>query len=266
MNYQILSIVPRKNKILKFFNEYMENGGFPKVVLAEQKIEILREYYKAIFFRDIIERNEIRNIKLFENYMKLVTQSISNLFSHGKARNTLNSIGFKVSKNTLIEYLKMMESALFIYEVPIFSYTVKDQLQYPRKIYIIDNGLRNAVCFRFSDDLGLLLENLVFYSLLRNEEEIYFWQDNNGYEVDFLIRNKNRVVKLIQVCYDISDPKTRKREERALFIAMEMFKLTKGLILTYNYSEKTEYQKKIIEYKPVWKWMLESQKVQKLRG
>ncbi|MBC8382205.1 MAG: ATP-binding protein [Candidatus Cloacimonetes bacterium] len=251
---------PQKNKMLKFFNEYMENGGFPKVVLAEHKIEILREYYKAIFFRDIIERNEIRNIKLFENFMKLVTQSISNRFSYGKAKNTLNSIGFKVSKTTLIEYLTMMESALFIHEVHVFSYTVKDQLQYPRKIYIIDNGLRNAVCFRFSDDLGLLLENLVFLALLQKEEEIFYWQDNNGHEVDFLIRNMNKVVKLIQVCYDVSDSKTRKREERALYKAMDMFNLKTGLILTYDYSDKsdkTECREKQIEYKPVWKWMLE---------
>lgn len=264
-NYQIdaLNLITYSNKkdeIICHFNDFLEMGGFPQVVLAKRKTEILMEYYRSIFYRDIVERYEIRNIRLFENFMKLAIQSVGSLFSFGKAKNTLESIGFKVSKNTLIEYMKMMQSAFLIYEVPIFSYTVKDQLQYPRKIYICDTGLRNAVCFRFSEDTGKLLENIVFTSLVGKGVEVYYWKDKNGYEVDFLIREKNRVTNLIQVCYEVVDYKTRKREERPLFRAMEMFKLNRALILTFNTQDEVKFQAKTIVYKPIWLWLLENDK------
>lgn len=247
----------KKNDILRLFNEYIEKGGFPQVVLSERKDEILKEYYRAIFYRDIVERYEIRNIRLFENFMKIVIQSVGSRFSFGKAKNTLNSIGFKVSKNTLIEYMRMMESAFLMYEVLVFSYTVKDQLQYPRKLYSCDTGLRNAVCFRFSEDTGKLIENIVYLSLLKKNEDVYYWQDNHGYEVDFLVRNKNQVTDLIQVCYDISDKSTKKREINALLRAMKMFKLDKGLILTFDTKDEVTENSKTIIYKPIWLWLLE---------
>jgi len=248
----------KKDEIIGYFNEFLEIGGFPQVVLAKRKTEILMEYYRSIFYRDIVERYEIRNIRLFENFMKLVVQSVGSKFSFGKAQNTLESIGFKVSKNTLIEYMKMMQSVFLIYEVPIFSYTVKDQLQYPRKIYICDNGLRNAVCFRFSEDTGKLLENLVFLSLIRKGIDVYYWQDKNDHEVDFLIKEKNKVTNLIQVCYDATDNKTKKREEIPLLKAMEMFNLDKALILTFDTQDEVKFQGKTIIYKPIWLWLLEN--------
>lgn len=250
---------PRKNEILLCFNEYIECGGSPKVVLSKSKSEILREYYRAIFYRDIVERYEIRNIRLFENFMKLVIQSMSSLFSFGKIANTLSSIGFKVSKNTLIEYMKMLEAAFLAFAVPVFSYTVKDHLQYPRKIYIIDNGLRNSVCFRHSEDKGKLLENLVFLNLIRTEHEIFYWTNTNGYQVVFVIKKGEDVIELIQVCSDVTDLKTRKREERTLLKAMEMFKLKEGKILTLDYEQSIDLKGKMINYEPVWYWLLKNE-------
>jgi len=226
---------PRKPKILNFFNEY----------------------YRAIFYRDIVDRFHIRNFSLFENFLKLLLQQNASLFSLGKAENFLKSLGFKLAKSTLAEYLFYAKSAFLVFEVPLFSYTAKDRLQYPRKVYAIDTGLVNSITFRHSHNYGKMLENVVFLELLRRGKEIYYWKAKNNYEVDFLIMEGLRVKELIQVVWDISNEKVKRREEKALVKAMEEFNLDKGLILTKDYTEKKEDKGNKISYKPAWLWMLE---------
>lgn len=248
----------QRNKILRLFNEYSEFGSFPQVALSKQKNHILQEYFRAIFYRDIIERYRIRQIKVFENFLKLVIQSMACRFSFGKIYNALASLGQKVSKSTLIDYMAKVESVFLAFQIPIYSYSVKDQLQYPRKIYIIDTGLRNALSFRFSKDSGRLLENIVFNQLYRqSENEIYYWANEQGLEVDFVVKQGISVIKLIQVCESLSEAKTKQREIRALLKAMDEFNLDSSIILTYNEHGTETIQGKHIIMKPVWLWLLE---------
>jgi predicted AAA+ superfamily ATPase len=257
-NLENISYSPQKNQILRLFNEFLEFGSFPQVVLSEKKIQILQEYYRAIFYRDIVERYQIRQIKVFESFIKLIIQAMASRFSFGKINNTLASIGYKVGKATLIDYMAKIESAFLAFQVPIYAYSVKDQLQYPRKVYVIDNGLRNAVTFRFSQDRGRLLENVVFNQLYRQaDNEIYYWANKNGLEVDFVVRQGTSVVSLIQVCESLSDPKTAEREIKALKKAMNEFDLDTATILTYDDSGKKTIDNKHINIKPIWLWLLE---------
>ncbi len=256
IGYENIEFSPQKDLVIRCLKEYFEYGGFPKVVLEEkEKTKILEEYYRAIFYRDIIERYEIRNIRLFEDFLKTIIQSSSSLFSYGKAVNFLKSVGHRVSKGTLIEYMKYIESAFLAFEVPILSRAVKDQLQYPRKIYSIDTGLKNAVCFRTGEDMGKMAENIVFLELKRRGDSIYYWKDAVGHEVDFIIRKGLKVDKLIQVAWNI-DEKVQKREERALFKAMEMFDLKDGEVLTEDLLSDRKVGDKTIHYMPLWKWLL----------
>lgn len=258
-NLDNISYSPQKNEILRLLNEFLEFGSFPQVVLSEKKIQILQEYYRAIFYRDIVERYQIRQIKVFENFIKLIIQSMASRFSFGKINNTLATIGHKVGKATLIDYMAKIESAFLAFQVPIYAYSVKDQLQYPRKVYVIDNGLRNAVTFRFSPDRGRLLENIVFNQLYRQaDNEIYYWANKNGLEVDFVVRQGTSVVSLIQVCESLSDTKTSQREIKALNKAMDEFHLDSSTILTYDDSGKKTIDKRHITIKPIWLWLLET--------
>lgn len=179
-------------------------------------------------------------------------------FSFGKMRQTLASISHKVSKATLADYMGQIESAFLAFQVPIYSYNIKDQLQYPQKIYIIDNGLRNAVTFRFSQDRGRLLENLIFNHLYRRiGNEIYYWVDKNGQEVDLVVKQGTAVVQLIQVCEGLTDPK-KVRELRALTNAMAEFDLDSATILTDNGLGTEKIDDKHIDIKPVWLWLMEN--------
>lgn len=242
----------RKNKILNLFDAFMETGSFPQVVLSEKKIEILREYYRAIFYRDIIERNQIRDIRGFEGFMKLVVQTMGSRFSIGKAKNTLGSIGYSLSKNVLSDYLSYMRSAFLVSEVPIFSPTVKDQMQYPRKIYLVDTGLYNAVSFKVGLDQGKMLENVVFNALSRKGSSVYYWAGGNDQEVDFVIAQNGSVSELIQVCYDTTTAGTIERERKSLLSAMRTFELPKGVILTHDEFGEEKHGSFSILLEPVW--------------
>jgi hypothetical protein len=245
-----------KDEILRLMKEYMEYGGFPQVVFEEPKTDLLREYYRSIMYRDIIERYSIRNITLFENFLKLTVQNMSSMFSYGKVKDFLKSIGYKVSKNTLIDYLKYIENAFLAFEVPVFSYSVKDQIQHPRKIYLIDTGLRNAISFRFTEDTGRLAENIVFSELLRRYEEIYYWKNHYGHEVDFVLKKGLQVEQLIQVCWTPEEEKTFKREVTSLLKAMKEFKVSSGLVLTEDMYEDRDIDHYKIKFRPLWFWLI----------
>lgn len=254
---QRLRFSRKRDEVLRLLKEYMEYGGFPQVVFEDAKMEILREYYRSIMYRDIMERYSIRNMALFENFLKLTVQSMSSLFSYGKVAKFLNSIGYKVSKATLIEYLRHIENAFFAFQVPVFSYSIKDQIQYPRKIYLIDTGLRNAVSLRGAEDTGRMAENIVFIELLRRYEEgIYYWRDRYGHEVDFVVKEGSEIKQLIQVCWSVEDEKTLKRELRALVKAMKELRVSSSVVLTEDEYKDMDVEGYRISLRPLWLWLI----------
>jgi len=117
---------------------------------------------------------------------------------------------------------------------------VKEQEKSPRKVYAVDTGLANTVGFQFSGNLGKLAENLVFLELKRKTYfdqflEIYYWKSLAQEEVDFAVKEGAKIKELIQVCWDLQNINTKKRETKALLKAMNEFKLKKGLIITEDY-------------------------------
>ena len=123
----------------------------------------------------------------------------------------------------------------------------------PRKVYAIDTGLRNAISFRFSEDLGKIYENVVFLELLRKKREIYYWKGKR--ECDFLIRDGGKE-EAIQVCADIKNPEVRERELNGLLEAMNRFNLKEGLIISDDYEGEEIVQNRRIEFQPLWMWLL----------
>ena len=114
--------------------------------------------------------------------------------------------------------------------------------------------MRNIISFKFSDDLGKLYENAVFLELLRQEKEIYYYRDKT--ECDFLIK-EGKDKKVIQVCFDITEPETKEREINGLCMAMEKFNLKTGIIITSDFETKEKINNKTIKFIPLWKWLLQ---------
>ncbi len=261
-----IQLISEKKKLIGLFREYLEFGGFPEVVLNEKKevkIKILKELFDGIISRDIVERHNIRQSKVLKSLATLTVQNVSSHTSVPKLVNIFeNVVKRRISPSLINQYLDYFSQSFIFFLVPIFSLKVKEQLLYPKKLYCIDNGLINATSFKFSEDLGRLAENLVFLELMRKQNvnpelEVYYWKTSDR-EVDFVVKEGLKVKGLIQVCWNVADSKTKKRELGSLLDAIGEFKLKEGLILTDNYESEEFVDGKRIVYKPLWKWLLES--------
>ena len=134
-------------------------------------------------------------------------------------------------------------------------------MQYARKVYFIDNIFINAISTKFSNDSGRLYENLVAVELLRRQSknrliEMYYWKNIQHEEVDFVLKKGASIDQLIQVCYDIDDLDTKKRELRALVKAGNELKCNKLLVITEDYEGTETFKKKRIQFISLWKWLL----------
>nr|MBI4156949.1 ATP-binding protein [Candidatus Woesearchaeota archaeon] len=231
------------------------NGGYPALISQDlQKENILQSYYDSMIFKDIIERYKIEDVNKLKALGSMLFESVSKEMSYSKLANKLNSIGFKTSKNTVIEYLSYFEDAYLFFQSLKYEYSLAKQLGSIKKIYCIDNGLLNTVSFKFSDDFGKLLENIVFIELRRRNEQVYYYRKN--YECDFLIVKKNKVSLAIQVTKKL-DEDNEKREINGLLEVMNEYKLKDGILLTEDQEEEKIIDGKKISIIPVWKWLLE---------
>jgi len=234
--------------IKKIIKEYLNEGGFPEIVNNEKKREILENYLELIIYKDIIERYNIRNLTLIKTMIKYLLTNVSSLFTVNSYYNSIKK-EFSVKKDTIGEYLSYLEDAYIVFTLNLFSYSLKQQQSNPKKIYCIDNGLRNAVSFKFSKDEGKLAENLVFVELQRRNKDLYYWKKKN--EVDFVIKETNQDLKIINVCYS---NEIDERELKGLLEFKKEFKKTKEMIIITKDLEKKENNIKFI---PLWKWLLE---------
>ncbi|MEW5896991.1 MAG: ATP-binding protein [Nanoarchaeota archaeon] len=256
----------KKEDNLRFLNEYLKFGGLPLVVLSgskEQKRYFLQELYDDIITKDISFRFRLREEKLLRKVSFLVMNNFAGYVSIRKIKNALKSmLQESISPSTLSNYFECFSRSFLFIFLPIFSFNIKDQEQYPKKVYCIDTGLINAIIPKFSENLGRFYENIVAVELLRrkateSDKEIYYWKNPLQEEVDFVVKGGLKVKQLIQVCYDLNDEKVKKRELRGLLKASEELKCSDLLII----SEKKDGEEKIgnrkVKYFPLWKWLLE---------
>jgi len=237
--------------------DYLEVGGFPEVQGLERhlRLEVLQGYIDAVLLRDVVERHGISNVIALKHLVRQIMNAPGGRFSVNKFYNTLKSMAVRCTKNSLYEYLDHLTEAYLFFRVPLHSRSEKSRLVNPAKIYVIDTGLINAMSFRNAANRGALLENLVFLHLRRNGYEIEYLNTADGFEVDFVARHKlSGEISLVQVCWDMSDPKTSSRELRGLQSGMRELALGNSTIVTWD--EETLRDDKI-RVVPIWKWLLE---------
>lgn len=249
----------KRSLIKKYLKEYLHYGGFPEVVLEENKEDTLNQLFFDVLSRDVLSRVEVRKENVAEELSTFLLTNISNPISFGKISRYFKSRGIKISIQTLENYFYFMKDAFLFFDNQIFSYKIKDRLQYPRKVYVIDTGLFNTTSFKFSRDIGRVCENSVALELKRRYDkpfEIYYWKDSRG-EVDFVIKKGTKIKKLVQVCYDIGSEETRDREIKSLIRASKELKCNNLLIISGSSREELELEGKKIKVTPLWKWLIE---------
>lgn len=239
--------------IKKHFKNYLMLGAFPAIALRPLlQRELLQSYFEDFIYKDIVARYDVNPSKVKGLAIYFATNS-SKLVSY---RNIATVLGFH--PNTVQDYLSHFKEIFMFDECYKFDFSLKSQLSYDKKIYSLDTGLSGAVSFEFSEDLGRQLENLVFNSLKRYHQDIYFHKKQK--ECDFLVKRELSINQAIQVTVSITDPQTKKRELEGLVEAMEQYQLDEGTILTLDEEgeEKVmiDRQAKKIRILPVWKWLL----------
>jgi len=242
---------------IKSFQQYLEFGGFPKVFFEESKKELLLTYFQDVINRDVVRRYSVRKTEGLKSLINFYFSNFSNPISYSSAAKFLG-----LTTDTAIKFSQYFSNAYLTFFLKRFSFKVKERDRSPQKVYLIDPGLINAVGFKFSDNLGRLLENIVFLELLRRrggqaQADLFYWQDSQKREVDFIWQEGKAVKELIQVAADLHNLKTKEREVKALEKALDQFGLKRSLILTQDSEEEIKAGKKIITVKPVYQWLLE---------
>jgi uncharacterized protein len=246
-----------KALVLKALNEFLEYGSFPEVALANdanRKMELLSSYFDAIFFRDIIKRYKLRETGDLGVFLKILASNYAAYFSSTKVYNYFCSVGLKLSRKTILNFMEYAKSVFFAVTLEQYHKSVKKRFAMAQKSYIIDLGLSKL----FGEiDKGRALENVVFIELLRRRrvaEAIYYVKLKSGKEVDFMVNERNPV--LLQVSFDVSSPKTHRREISALVEAAIAMKQSECTIITYDYENDETVDGIQIRFVPFWSWAL----------
>jgi predicted AAA+ superfamily ATPase len=207
-----------KDKLQEKFNQYIKYGGLPTVVeLMENPNTIgsfLEGIYNTVLIKDVIERNNIRDSALLESILKYIAANVGNIVSTKKISDYLTSSGRKTSFETIDNYLKMLENAFIIYKANRYDLKGKMFLKTFEKYYLVDMGIRNQLTGLRNTDYGHMLENIVYFELIRRDYDVSIGKIGS-LEVDFVATKVNEKI-YYQVSATILDEQTRERELRSL--------------------------------------------------
>jgi len=240
--------------ILHHLKNYFFEGGYPEIVLAkneEQKRAIANGYYRDIVTRDVLIPYKIRQAVEVESLGLQVLADFTKTHTYsrlGKAQ--------KLSVETVKSYLDYFSKAYLFFESRFFSYKTKEtqDIQKPRKIYVVDNGMRNFNIASLRPDIGQCAENVVYIELKRKRKAVYYWKGKK--EVDFVVLDPRTKPKL--ELYNVSyTNEPHQREVEGLVEGLKEFNLKEGTILTKNYAGKKKVDNKTIEFVPLWPWLIE---------
>lgn len=240
------------------FSEYLKYGGLPAITLIKGNDELILSYlndiYNTIVKKDIIDRNNIKDVALLENIIKYLFNNVGSPISSNKISDYLNSnkVVEKSNHQTIDNYLNMLEKSYIIYKADRTDVKSKALLKTLGKYYVSDSGLRNIILGFRNINEGHLLENIVYLELLRRGYRVNIGKIGD-YEVDFVAENPH-TIKYYQVSQSISDEGVRARELRSLETIPDNYE---KVILSMDKSINNDYNG--IKVKNIISWLLDSE-------
>jgi hypothetical protein len=236
-------------------DDYLRNGGYPEVVASRQLTRTyLDTLFDSIVWKDVAKRHSVRNVTDLND---LALYLVSNFCNPVSANELTETLGFS-SVNTTKKFMDYLREPYLFYYLPRYNNKLKMMKKAPRKVYVVDNGFVAAKAFSLSDNLGRLLENQVFVELLRQgydtDKTMFYYRSRNDKEVDFVLRKGTHIEQLVQVCYDMSNAKTEKREVDSLIECAEELNCSHRVIVTNNEERCIEKDGYRIGVVPVAKW------------
>jgi predicted AAA+ superfamily ATPase len=241
-------LVSNTPKALQLLDKCLEWGSFPEIVSTkneEIKTNLLTGYFDSIIMKDCISRYQIADVATFKKLLLYTISNIGSVFSY-KSLGTATG----TNENTAKKYLNILNDSFIISDVSNFAFSLKENVRNSHKLYAADNGIINAVSYRFWDNKAKLFENFVFNELQKQQFDEITFVNNNG-ECDFVAK-KRLEYQAIQVCYELT-PENNKREFGGFATVDEDVNVSKKIIITYN----QEMQDEKVTVVPAWKYFWE---------
>jgi len=252
-----LTLSPKEMGIIQsHLKTYLQNGGFPEVVINPS---ILKNYLSALFdsvlLKDIMRRFQIRQSQQLYDLSNYLLTNYTNSYSFNQLKADLNFS----SVSTVQKFVGYLSEPYLFLNLTRYNTKIKLQQKSPKKSYVIDNGFIQARSFELSPNNGRLFENLVFIELLRRnykpEFNLFYYKTRNYSLIDFVCRKGHQVEQLIQVSYDITNPRTLKRELDALIEAADELNCENLLLITWDKEEVIKKNELEIKLLPASKWL-----------
>ena len=217
---EFLDFSPKKDSesIDEKFNEYIKFGGMPGVISLNNNEDLyenaIKGIYNTVFMKDVIERNKLVDAILLEKILKFLMSNVGSLISSKKVADYLTSQGTKITHNTVLNYFEMLENSYIIYKAQRYDIRGKEVLKTLEKYYIVDTGIRNIILGFNNLDFGHIIENIVYFELLRRGYEATVGK-KDSLEVDF-VATKSNDKKYYQVTLSMMDENVKDRELKPL--------------------------------------------------
>ena len=246
----------RKGTLLAAFDDYLASGGFPEVVRLQtvpERRRLLQSYFNTVFYRDILERYNIRAKHVLDAMMSHCLGTYGELFSVSRFEKHLKGSGLPGSKRTIANYLRYLQDAFFVIVNEKFSSSPRKRIMNPKKLYLLDTGF-SGLSAGLSQNRGKLLENAVATELVRRQQTSYYY--HGRHECDFVIVRRRQPVAAIQVCWELT-PRNRDRELAGLLEAMSRLGIRDGIILTHHEETMLTYSDRTVAVRPVCQWLLD---------
>ena len=237
--------------LVRELKSYIQTGGFPAYLDGETD-DYISSLYQSIIYKDVLMRNNISNGR---EVLELMHFLASNAAKRHSYMSLARVVGVKHS-DTIKNYVQCLEETYLLAQLMKYSHSVKSQEGSIKKMYLIDNAIIKVVGFNPTDNIGPLLENMIFIELKRRGLDIFYHDDAK--ECDFVVREGMRIVQCIQVTVSIADERTRKRELDGLLDAAKTYGTTDNLIITLD-DDGIQLDVDNVRIIPAWKYLLEDQ-------
>ena len=237
-------------------NTYLMNGGLPELLIEKDSQGYIMALLEAIIKRDITLRFKVRYPEVLQ---RLATYLIDNFAQEYNATTIAELLG--VSDHTIDTYCGYLQEAFLLLALKKFSYKSRERIR-DSKIYVIDNAFISNRTNTFStENLGWRLENAIYIELLprasKRFADVFYYRDRT-FEIDFIVAKDGVVEELYQVCYDMTNEKTRKREVNSLLQGATKFHCSNLTILTFDEQETITEGDYTIQVKSASQWLLNS--------
>ena len=194
-----------------YFNEFVQFGGFPAVSMGNytmsQAYTVVRDIYNSVVFTDIVKRNNIRKVDLFEKMVKYILENVGKTFSANSIIKFLKSEGRTLDIETIYNYISFLQKAYLIYPANRYDVRGKEILKTQEKYYLADSTLKFANLGFTPTALASILENIVFIELKTRGYQVYIGKSGTK-EIDF-VAEKNGEKIYIQVCRNLPEDSSR---------------------------------------------------------